>query len=88
MKSKKSKTQHREEFQKKKVKPQKSMRGLPETEYGEIKKISSFSLTPTAVERLKSISRDLQISTSELIERFARGKFYSPSTEQTESSNE
>jgi hypothetical protein len=49
-----------------------SQRGIPETNYGEIKKISSFSLTPTAISLLKSISQELNISTSELLERFAR----------------
>ncbi|MDX2216860.1 MAG: hypothetical protein SFY66_26575 [Oculatellaceae cyanobacterium bins.114] len=49
-----------------------SMRGVPENNYGEVKKVSSFSLTPTAVNLLKDTSRDLNISTSELLERFAR----------------
>ena len=55
--------------QKKKVR---SQHGVPETNYGEIKKIVSFSLTPTGLDLLKYLSRDLDISTSELIERFAR----------------
>jgi hypothetical protein len=49
-----------------------SQRGIPETNYGEIKKISSFSLTPTALNLLKNLSQELNISTSELLERFAR----------------
>lgn len=49
-----------------------STRGVAETNYGEVKKISSFSLTPTAVIKLKSLSGELNISTSELLERFAR----------------
>lgn len=65
----------REPFQKKQVIKQKSMRGEPETEYGEIKKIASYSLTPTGIELLKSMSRDLGISASEFIERVARKKY-------------
>jgi hypothetical protein len=49
-----------------------SQRGVPETNYGEIKRTSSFSLTPTALNLLKQLSQDLNISTSELLERFAR----------------
>ena len=49
-----------------------SQRGVPETNYGEIKTIKSFSLTPTALILLKELSRDLGISASELLERFAR----------------
>ncbi|MBW4491227.1 MAG: hypothetical protein KME12_26020 [Trichocoleus desertorum ATA4-8-CV12] len=49
-----------------------SQRGVPETNYGEIKRISSFSITPTALNLLKSLSQELNISTSELLERFAR----------------
>ncbi|WP_190678626.1 hypothetical protein [Leptolyngbya sp. FACHB-671] len=49
-----------------------SQRGIPETNYGELKKIASYSLTPTAVSLLKEISLDLEISASELLERFAR----------------
>jgi len=48
------------------------MRGVPETNYGEIKKNASFSLTPTALLLLKAFSKEVGISTSELIERFAR----------------
>lgn len=54
---------------KKKVK---SMREVPENEYGETKKVSSYSLTPTAIETFKNISQDLSISASELLERLAR----------------
>lgn len=49
-----------------------SQRGVAETNYGEIKKISSFSLTPTALNLLKNLSQDLNISMSEVLERFAR----------------
>ena len=50
----------------------KSMRGVPETVYGELKKITSFSLTPTAYEKLKQLSQELNLSASELLERLAR----------------
>ena len=49
-----------------------SQRGVPETAYGEVKKVSSFSITPTARQRLERMSQDLNISVSELLERFAR----------------
>lgn len=62
----------RAEYQKKKVQPAKSMRGIPETEYGEIKKIVSFSLTPTAIQKMKELSQELKISVSELLEQIAR----------------
>ncbi len=50
----------------------KSMRGVPETAYGELKKISSFSLTPTAAQNLRELSCELGLSASELLERLAR----------------
>jgi len=83
MAKKKVTKNQREEFQKKQVRKQKSMRGQPETEYGEVKKITSYSLTPTGIELLKSISRDLQVSTSELLERIARGKYRLVAIEQS-----
>ncbi len=49
-----------------------SKRGVPETNYGEIKKIASFSLTPTALSLFKEMSQELNISVSELLERHAR----------------
>ena len=55
--------------QKKKVR---SERGVPETIYGEIKKVVSFSLTPQAQILLKQLSQELNISASELLERVAR----------------
>lgn len=64
----------REPHQKKQVQPIKSMRDQPETKYGEIKKNASFSLTPTAADLLKKYSKGLGISTSELLERIARGE--------------
>jgi hypothetical protein len=48
------------------------MRGQPEY-YDEIKKIASFSITPTAIEGLKKLSSDLNLSRSEMIERIGRG---------------
>lgn len=50
----------------------KSMRGQPEM-YNELKKIFSFSLTPTARAGLEQLSEQLNISRSELIERIGRG---------------
>jgi DNA-binding TFAR19-related protein (PDSD5 family) len=65
--------QPREDYQKKKArKGLKSMRGQPETEYGELKKIVSLSMTPSALKGLDRISRELQISRSELVERIGR----------------
>lgn len=52
----------------------KSMRGQPEI-YNELKKITSFSITPTAQSGLKQLSEQLNISCSELIERIGRGLF-------------
>ncbi len=48
------------------------MRGQPEI-YNELKKITSFSITPTARLGLKQLSEQLNISCSELIERIGRG---------------
>jgi hypothetical protein len=50
------------------------MRGQPEI-YKELKKIASFSLTPTAIEELKQLSSQLNISRSEVLERIGRGVF-------------
>jgi hypothetical protein len=50
----------------------KSMRGQPEV-YDELKKIVSFSITPTARTGLERLSEQLNISRSELIERIGRG---------------
>ncbi|MEP0924827.1 hypothetical protein [Leptolyngbya sp. ST-U4] len=50
----------------------KSMRGQPEV-YDELKKVSSFSITPTAKSGLDQLSQQLNISRSELIERIGRG---------------
>ena len=50
----------------------KSMRGQPEI-YNELKKITSFSITPTAQLGLKQLSEKLNISCSEMIERIGRG---------------
>ncbi|XGW00858.1 MAG: hypothetical protein ACAF41_33315 (plasmid) [Leptolyngbya sp. BL-A-14] len=72
--SSKKKQKRREEYQKKKVLNKKSMRGQAETEYGEVKKVVSFSLTQTGADLLKQKSKELGISASELLERVARGK--------------
>ena len=50
------------------------MRGQAETKYGEIKKPVSFGLTPTGADLLKQRSKKLGVSTSELLERIARGE--------------
>jgi len=50
----------------------KSMRGQPEI-YDEIKKAVSFGITPTARLGLARISKQLNISRSELIEQIGRG---------------
>lgn len=67
------KKKSRDPNQKKKViKGLKSLRGQPENSYGEIKKNKSFSLTDTGANLLKNLSAELNISTSELLERVAR----------------
>lgn len=66
--------QKREDYQKKKVQRKKSMRGQSETEYGEIKVPTSFSLTRTGSDLLKQKSRDLGISASAFLEKIARGQ--------------
>lgn len=53
-------------------KGKKCMRGEPEY-YSELKKLATFSLTPTAKSGLNLISRNRSISMSELIERIGRG---------------
>lgn len=65
----------RTKYQKKKVQPaHKSMRGVPETGYGELKKNTAYSLTPTAIQLMKELSQELKISASELLEQIARKK--------------
>jgi hypothetical protein len=69
----KTKGRKRQEYEKKPPrKGVKSMRGQPEM-YNELKKIFSFSLTPTARAGLEQLSEQLNISRSELIERIGRG---------------
>lgn len=58
--------------QKKTAQPRKSMRGQAETIYGECKKTRCFSLTPTAYNSFKDMSKKLQISMSEVLEQVAR----------------
>lgn len=75
--SKKVKTKGRKRQEHEKKPPRKgvkSMRGQPEL-YDELKKITSFSITPTAQSGLKQLSEQLNISCSELIERIGRGLF-------------
>lgn len=69
----KTKGRPRQEYEKKpSCKGVKSMRGQPEI-YDELKKIVSFSITPTAQLGLERLSEQLKISRSELIERIGRG---------------
>ena len=71
----KTKERKRKQHEKKPVqKGRKSLRGQPEI-YDEIKKIASFSITPTAINGLRKISSELNLSRSELIERIGRGVF-------------
>ena len=68
------KNKQREPYQKKKTQAKKSTRGQAETKYGEVKKPVSFGLTPTGADLLKKHSKRLEISTSEFLERIARGE--------------
>ena len=69
---KKGKLSRNPNQKKRAIQGHKSKRNCPETEYGELKKNRSFSLTDTATFLLQELSRDLQISSSELLERLAR----------------
>lgn len=60
---------------KKGCKRQKSMSGIPDNPYGEVKRNVSVSLTPTALTGLDQLSQARQISRSELIERLGQGLF-------------
>jgi hypothetical protein len=74
-KPKKVKTERRprQEHEKKPIRQGvKSMRGQPEI-YDEVKKIASFCITPTAQLGLAQLSRQLNISRSEVIEQIGRG---------------
>jgi hypothetical protein len=72
-KQKKATKRPRRENEKKPVrKGVKSMRGQPEI-YNEIKKCFSFCLTQTAKEGLEHISKQMNLSQSELIEQIVRG---------------
>jgi len=63
----------RKPHEKKPIRPGiKSMRGQPEI-YNELKKIASFSITPTAKAGLAKLSAVRNISASELIEQIGRG---------------
>jgi hypothetical protein len=72
LKTKRKGRPRREHEKKPSRKGVKSMRGQPEI-YNELKKITSFSITPTARLGLKQLSEQLNISCSELIERIGRG---------------
>lgn len=63
----------REAYQKKTaIKGHKSMRGQPENPYGELKKNATHSLTPTAIDRLKSLGKATGLSASETLEHILR----------------
>ena len=57
---------------KKAIAGHKSLRGRPEM-YSEVKKKKTFSLTPTASQKLDKLSAALDLSQSELIEQIAKG---------------
>jgi len=57
---------------KKAIAGHKSLRGRPEM-YSEVKKKKTFSLTPTAAQKLDKLSAALDLSQSELIEQIAKG---------------
>ncbi len=43
------------------------------SEYGEVKKTLTLSITETGMKKLKDMAADREISQSELVERIARG---------------
>lgn len=73
MKQKTNKSQKRDPNQKKIARSgQKSLRGVAETDYGELKGPHCFSLTPTCYANLQNLARQLECSVSEILERFSR----------------
>ena len=72
--SKNGKRRLREDYEKKKAQKKKSIRGQCETNYGECKKIASYSVTPTGQVGLGQLSRVLKISRSEMLEQIGRGQ--------------
>jgi|GEM_PF-4131856 hypothetical protein len=67
-----SQQHHESKWQTQRKPGHRSTRGVAETSYGEVKRTSCFSLTPTAATNLKELSGELNISTSELLEQLAR----------------
>ena len=53
-------------------KGQKSVKGIPDNPYNELKLRTTVSITPTALEGLNDLSRSRNISRSELIEQIGR----------------
>jgi hypothetical protein len=51
----------------------KSRAGIGDS-YGEVKKDINLTLTPTAIEALAKKAKELGLSRSELVEKFARGE--------------
>ena len=72
--SKNGKRRLREDYEKKKAQKKKSIRGQCETNYGECKKIASYSVTPTGQVGLSQLSRILNISRSEMLDQIGRGQ--------------
>ena len=69
----KNKTKNRpERVNKPSHKGQKCLRGVPINEYGELKKKITLNLTPSAIALLDALSKEQQISKSEVIERILR----------------
>jgi len=54
---------------------QKSMRGIPENEYREIKKQTCFCLTPTAIRLCAAIATNLDKSKSAVVEDLIRAQY-------------
>jgi IS30 family transposase len=71
--SHKTRAQGREPYQKKRSKSgHQSRKGVPE-DYDEVKKSTSFGITPTAKSGLNVLAKKNNISVSEFIERIGRG---------------
>lgn len=68
-----NKSQERQPNQKKVTRPgKKSLRGVAENDYGELKKTRCLSLTPTCYANLQNLARQSECSVSEILERFSR----------------
>lgn len=56
------------------LKKGKAAKGTPRTEHGETKERCNLTLTPTAIANLDAAATQQNISRSELVEQYARGK--------------